>query len=49
MNPIPFEFRDPLLDTYEIEGALEPAEIKARGSHSKRTPKPFGVPNRRPR
>ena len=46
MNPIPFELRDPLLDTYHADGALEPGEIKARRPHRTRGSKPFvGVPS----
>jgi hypothetical protein len=40
MNPMPFELRDPMLCPYHAEGALEPAEIKARRAYRKRISKP---------
>ena len=36
MNPVPFDMRDPLIDPYHAEGALEPGEIKARQPHRTR-------------
>jgi hypothetical protein len=41
VNPVPFEMRDPLLSPYHAEGALEPAEIKAKRAYRKRFAKPF--------